>query len=98
MQIFLVTRISRNDSIFLFGFNIKLLKTQLSKIVQSGGFLGPLMKVSLLLMKNVLKSLAKSVLIPLELTAATSAEDLVWFRNHNIDNFKRRNGSYHGNS
>ena len=75
MQIFLVTRISRNDSIFLFGFNIKLLKTQLSKIVQSGGFLGPLMKVSLLLMKNVLKSLAKSVLIPLELTAATSAED-----------------------
>ena len=45
---------------------IKFLKTQLSKIVQSGGFLGrplgPLLKTSLPLMKNVLKPLAKSVL------------------------------------
>ena len=40
----------------------KLSKTQISKIIQSGGFLGrflrPLLKVGLLLMKSVLKSLA----------------------------------------
>ena len=49
--------------------NIKLSKTKLSKIVQSGGFLGillgPLLKTELPLMKNVLQLLAKSVLIPL---------------------------------
>ena len=49
------------------------------KIGQSGGFLGrilgPLLKTGLLLMKNVLKPLAKSVLIPLGLTAAASATD-----------------------
>ena len=47
--------------------NIKLSKTQLQKLGQSGGFLGrlsrPLYKSSLLLMKNVLKPLAKSILI-----------------------------------
>ena len=45
--------------------NIKLSKTWLHKIVQSGGswskLLGPLLKTGLPLMKNVLKSLAKSV-------------------------------------
>ena len=49
--------------------NIKLSKTQLHKIGQSGRFLGrhlgPLLKTGLPLMKIVLKSLAKSVLIPL---------------------------------
>ena len=58
---------------------IKLSKTQLSKIMQSGGFLGrllgPLLKTGLPLMKNVIKPLAKSVLIPLGLTAAASAAD-----------------------
>ena len=48
--------------------NIKLSKTQLNKIGQSGGFLGKLLgsllKTGLPLMKNVLKALAKSVLIP----------------------------------
>ena len=38
-------------------------------------FLGPLMSVSLLLMKNVLKQLAKIVSLQLRLTAATSATD-----------------------
>ena len=56
--------------------DIKLSKTQLSKLIQSGGFLdrllGPLLKTRLLLMKNVIKPLAKSVAIPLGLTAATS--------------------------
>ena len=49
--------------------NIKLSKTQLSKMIQSGGFLGrllgPLLKTGLPLIKNVIKPLAKSVLIPL---------------------------------
>ena len=48
-------------------------------MVQSGGFLGkllgPLLKAGLPLIKNVIKPLAKSVLIPLELTAAASAAD-----------------------
>ena len=57
--------------------DIKLSKTQLSKMIQSGGFLGrllgPLLKTGLPLIKNVIKPLAKSVLIPLGLTAAASA-------------------------
>ena len=40
-----------------------------------GRHLGPLMKVGLLLMKNVLKSLTKSLLIPLGVTAAISLAD-----------------------
>ena len=59
--------------------DIKLSKTQLSKMIQSGGFLGrslgPLLKTGLPLMKSVIKHLAKSVLIPLGLTAAGSAAD-----------------------
>ena len=59
--------------------DIKLSKTQISKIIQSGGFLGrllgPLLKTGLPLIKNVIKPLAKSVLIPLGLTAAASAAD-----------------------
>ena len=57
----------------------KLSKTQLSKMIQSGGFLGrllsPLLKTGLPLIKNVIKPLAKSVLIPLGLTVAASAAD-----------------------
>ena len=59
--------------------NMKLSKTQLSKMIQSGGFLGkllgPLLKAGLPLISNVIKPLPKSVLIPLGLTAATSAAD-----------------------
>ena len=59
--------------------DIKLSKTQLSKMMQSGGFLGrrfgPLLKTRLPLIKNVIKPLAKSVLIPLGLTATASAAD-----------------------
>ena len=58
---------------------IKLSKTQLSKMIQSGGFLGrllgPLLKPGLPLMKSVIKPLAKSILIPLGLAAAASAAD-----------------------
>ena len=59
--------------------DIKLSKTQLPKMIQSGGFLGrlsgPLLKTGLLLMKSVIQPLAKSVLIPLGLTAAASTAD-----------------------
>ena len=59
--------------------DIKLSKSQLSRMVQSGGFLGrflgPLLKTGLPLIKNVIKPLAKSVLIPLGLTAAASVAD-----------------------
>ena len=60
--------------------DIKLSKTQLSKMIQSGGFLGrllgPLLKTGLPLIKNLNKPLAKSVLITLGLTAAASAADV----------------------
>ena len=75
------TRVSRLRKTFAnnSSANIKLLKTQLHKMGQSGEFLGrfqrPLLKTDFPLIKNVLKTLAKSVLIPLGLTAATSATD-----------------------
>ena len=59
--------------------DIKLSKLQLSKMMQSGEFLGkifgPLLKTRLPLVKNVIKPLPKSVLIPLGLTAAATAAD-----------------------
>ena len=59
--------------------DIKLSKTQLSKMIQPGGFLGrllgPLLKTGLPLIKNVIKPLAKSLLLSLGLTAAASAAD-----------------------
>ena len=48
--------------------DIKLSKTQLSKMINITG---------LTLIKNVIKPLAKSVLIPLGLTAAASAADAI---------------------
>ena len=59
--------------------DIKLSKSQLSKMIQSGGFLGrllgPLLRTELPLMQSVIKPLAKSVLVLLGLTAAASAAD-----------------------
>ena len=64
---------SKNSSV-----DIKFWKAQLSKMIQSGGFLsklhGPLLKTGLPLIKNVITPLARSVLIPLELTAAAAAD------------------------
>ena len=40
-----------------------------------GRLLGPFLKTGLALIKNVIKPLAKSILIPLRLTAAASAVD-----------------------
>ena len=80
--------------------DLKLSKAQISKITQSGGFLGrllgPLLKTGIPLIKNVIKPLAKSVLIPSELTAAASAVDAgihkkYWDLEYKFNNFKRRN-------
>ena len=55
--------------------DLKLSKVQISKIIQSGGFLGPLLsKLACLLMKGVIP-LAKDVLAPLRIATAASAID-----------------------
>ena len=81
----------------------------MSKIVQLGGFLGRLLglllKTGLSLMKNVLKLLAKSVLIPLGLTAAVAAIDAAIqkkildsvIRYDYTNNLKWKNDWYHEN-
>ena len=62
-------------------FNIKLSTNQLSKIIQSGGFLGkllgPLLKTRLLLMKNMIKQLAKVVSISLDLALPNNTTTLI---------------------
>ena len=66
--------------------DIKLLKTELSKMIQSGGFrgrlLGPLLNTGLLLIRNVIEPLAESVLNPLGLFAASSAADAGIHKKH----------------
>ena len=76
--------------------DIKLSKAQISEIIQSGGFLGSLLsKLAGQLMKMAVP-LAKNILAPLEITAATSAIDAgiqkkAWLRNSNFNNFKQKN-------
>ena len=73
--------------------DIKLSKAQISKIIQSGVFLGslssklagPLMKVAF--------PIAKNILAPLGITAAASSIDgaiqkNTWFWSNNVNNFK----------
>ena len=71
-QVFSIRKAFANNS----SVDIKFSKAQLSKMIQSGGFLGkllsPLLKTGLPLMKSVITPLAKSVLIPLGLTAAAA--------------------------
>ena len=74
--------------------DLKLSKTQIVKIIQSGGFLGSLLsKLAGPLMKVAIP-LAKSVLAPLRITAAASAIDAgiqkkkTWFWKYNFNNFK----------
>ena len=49
-----------------------------------GRVLGPLLKTGLLLMKSVIQPLAKSVLVPLGLTAAVSTADTGYIKNIRI--------------
>ena len=78
--------------------DLKLSKAQISKISQSGGFLGSfLSKLAGPLMKVVI-SLGKNVLAPLGITAAASAIDTgikkknkkknTWFWKYDFNNFK----------
>ena len=56
---------------------IKLSKTQISKIIQSGGFLGSLLSKLAGPVMKVAVPLAKYILGPLGITAAASAIDVV---------------------
>ena len=73
------TQVSRLREAFSNGSsaNLQLSKTQLHKVGRSrrflGRLLGPLLKTGLPLIGNILKPLAKSILISLGLTAAVSA-------------------------
>ena len=55
--------------------DIKLFKAEISKIIQSGGFLGSLLSKLVGLLMKVAVPLAKNVLAPLGITAAASALD-----------------------
>ena len=94
----------RNDFNNNMSTDLKLSKAQISKIIQSGGFLGSLLsKLAGPLMKVAIH-LAKNVLAPLGITAVASAIDAgiqkkkkntwIWssfvlcFVNNNFNNFK----------
>ena len=77
--------------------DIKLPKTQVSKIIQSGGFLGSLLSKIPGPIIKVAVPLAKDILAPLRITAAASAIDAgiqkktkkkeeTWFSSNNFDN------------
>ena len=55
--------------------DIKFSKTQISKIIQSGGFLGSLLSKLVGPLMKAAVPLAKNVLVPLGITAAASALD-----------------------
>ena len=82
------TKVSKLCKYFVNGLSasIKISKTQLHKIGQSGGFLGRLLGTSLKnglpLIGDVFKPLAKSGLVPLGLTEATSAPDAAIYENN----------------
>ena len=77
--------------------DLKLSKAQISKIIQSGGFLGSLLSKLVGPLMKVAVSLGKNILAPLGITATTSVIDAgiqnkntwVWYNCFN--NFKRRN-------
>ena len=83
----------RNASNNNMSTDLKLSKAQTSKIIQSGGFLGPLFsKLAGLLMKVPIP-LTKIFLAPLGITAAASAiaariQKNTWFSNNDFNKFK----------
>ena len=91
--------------------NVKLSKTCLNKVKQSSDFLGrllgPLSKVELLLMKNALRPLAKSVPVPLGLREQQLMQEFMkiiimiqglWIWNNNTNYIKQRNERHYVNS
>ena len=85
--------------------DIKLSKDQISKIIQSGGFLGSLLNKLFGPLMKVAIPLSRNVLAPLRITAAASAIEAgiqkkkknTWFWNNNFNNFKWRNEWYNEN-
>ena len=82
--------------IIIISTDIKLSKAQVTKIMQSGGFLGSLLsKLAGPLMKVAIP-LAKNILAPLGITAAASSIDAgiqkkkkkTWIRDNNSNNFQ----------
>ena len=82
--------------------DLKLSKAQISKIIQSGGFLGsllstlagPLTKVTIPLAKNVLALLGLQMLLQ---QLMQEFRKNIWFWNNNFNNFKWRNEWYSEN-
>ena len=75
--------------------DLKLSKAQISKIIQSGGFLRSLLSKLVDPLMKVAIPLAKNVLAPLGITAGTSAiaagiqkKKNTWFWNNNFNHFK----------
>ena len=79
--------------------DIKLSKAQITKIIQSGEFLGSLLSKLAGPLMNVAIPLVKNILAPLGITAAAPAIDAgiptkktknkkTWFWNNNFNNFK----------
>ena len=74
--------------------DLKLSKAQISKIIQSGGFLGSLLSKSAGPLMKIAIPLAKNVLAPLGITAAALAIDagipkkITWFWKYDFNNFK----------
>ena len=72
----------------------KLCKTQISKTIQSGGFLRSLLSKITVPLMRVAVPIAKIVLAPSGITAAASAIDVgiqnknTWFWNNSFNNFK----------
>ena len=76
--------------------DIMLSKSQISKVTQSGGFLGSLLSTLAGPLMKVGVPLAKSILAPLGITAAASTIDAgvkkkTWFWDNNFNNFQIKN-------
>ena len=77
--------------------DLKLSKAQISKIIQSGGFLGSLLSKLALPLVKIAIPLAKNISATLGITAAASAIDVeiqkknTWFWKYVFNNFRRRN-------
>ena len=73
--------------------DLKLSKTQIVKIIQSGRFLGALLSKLVGPLEKIAVPLTKNVLVPLGITAAASSLDAgiqkkkTWIRDNNFDNF-----------
>ena len=77
--------------------DVKLLKAQISEIIQSGGFLGsllsklagPLMKVAVPLAKKYFSSITHNTSCFSNL--CRNSKENTWFRGNSFHNFKQRN-------